>query len=183
MSPRPTWGPTASRPSQSREVDKSAAWRSCVPRFFRWTDAAEPKLDGSDCCMGPRHHPQFPVDPVEAVSNGGGADLKLSANLPIGVTPDKQLQDLDLALREPNLVTGPPRRGLVWRRGGLFDTVPMGRILCYADRAGDSVPARGADPHRHSDGRPAGPDASRSSPRASIHRRARHQAWPVGDHA
>jgi hypothetical protein len=39
----------------------------------------------------------------------------LSANLPIGVPPDEQLQDLNFALGQPNPVTRTRRRGLVSR--------------------------------------------------------------------
>jgi hypothetical protein len=74
--------------------------------------------------MGPRHYPELPIDPAEAVPNGAGDKLKLSTNLPIGVPSDKKLQDLDFALREPNLGTGACRRRLV-RRARLRPSKPF----------------------------------------------------------
>jgi len=80
-----------------------------VSRFFDRIGSAESELDGADRRMGSRHHAQLRKDPAEAVPNGTGADLKLSANLPVGMPLDEELQDLDFALREPNLITGARR--------------------------------------------------------------------------
>ena len=78
-------------------------------RFCCWTGAAQSQFDGADCCVGSRRHPELPIDPAEAIPNGGGADMKLSADLPIGVPRNEQAQDLGFARRELNLVMRPCR--------------------------------------------------------------------------
>jgi len=44
------------------------------------------------------------------VPDGGGDEVKLGADLPIGAPGDEQLEDLGFALREPNRVTDRRRR-------------------------------------------------------------------------
>jgi hypothetical protein len=90
--------------------------------------------------MGPRQHPQLPIDPAESVPNGGGGAPELSANLSIGVPPDDQLQDPEFAVRERNRVPGPRRWGLLWRdRRRLLEPFALKQLLDQALEPGFSL--------------------------------------------